>query len=121
MNKESQELIERLAEKLGTTTEYLWSILLQQAPISASIGLLHICLSLFLAILLIVLHLRFSKGENQGEGVYYNHDGVVVLMMVCTIFTIFYMIVSIAHVNNIINGYFHPEYWALNEILQSID
>lgn len=35
MNEGTERLLTQLAEKLGTTTEYLWAVLLKQAPIDA--------------------------------------------------------------------------------------
>jgi hypothetical protein len=43
--KELTELLGKLADKLGTTVEKLWSVLLKQAPISGTVDLL-LCASL---------------------------------------------------------------------------
>lgn len=39
MEEKTIKLIEQLAQKLGTTTEYLWAVLLKQAPIDATVVL----------------------------------------------------------------------------------
>lgn len=41
MNEQTAKLLEQLASKLGTTSEYLWNILLKQAPIDATVTLLQ--------------------------------------------------------------------------------
>lgn len=34
MNEQTTKLIEQLAKELGTTAEYLWTVLLKQSPIA---------------------------------------------------------------------------------------
>ena len=33
MDEQSAKLIEKLAEKLGTTAQYMWAVLVEQAPV----------------------------------------------------------------------------------------
>ena len=42
MNENTARLLDNLATKLGTTSEYLWSVLLKQAPISGWIAVVEI-------------------------------------------------------------------------------
>lgn len=47
MNEQTVKLVEQLAQKLGTTTEYLWNVLIKQAPISAAIDMIYCLLTPF--------------------------------------------------------------------------
>ncbi len=40
MDEQIEKLLRELAEKLGTTAEHLWGVLMRQAPISGVIGIL---------------------------------------------------------------------------------
>ena len=39
MNEQTTILLQKLSESLGTTSEYLWAVLIKQAPISATISM----------------------------------------------------------------------------------
>lgn len=55
MNEETSKLIRELADKLGTTAEHLWSVLVKQAPISSATD----CVGLI--VLWIIMGLSFCK------------------------------------------------------------
>ena len=42
MNEETLQAVTALAQKLGTTSEYLWSVLIQQAYLEAGLSLVNI-------------------------------------------------------------------------------
>ncbi len=121
MNEQTTKLIEQLAQKMGTTTEYLWSVLLKQAPIDATITLFQtICVMLFGCILW-KIHKRLLKKDSEdkySETGYEKHEeGVIIPMLVAVIIFLILFIACFFCFSDIINGYFNPEYWALRRIL----
>lgn len=111
-------LLEKLAEKLGTTTEYLWSVLIHQAPISALTDLLYFVLVIIGGIVIFIIHKRLMKKNKYGNNKYDDSDdGLIVLMVVVTLVWAIIFIVCFFNIGNIITGFFNPEYWALNKVL----
>lgn len=123
MNDNTTKLLEQLAAKLGTTSEYLWSILLKQAPISATIDIVYIIMTAFLWIVLYRLHKHFIDSDNA-----FSYDGedvalastAVVLNVTLFAFTILATIVCFFNLGDIFNGYFNPEFWALKYIINHL-
>lgn len=116
MNDETQKLIEQLAQKLGTTTEYLWSVLLRQAPVDATITLMQILLVIFSGIALYKMNKHFSDDDNKIS--YDSADvAIVIPMVICAIIWIILAIACFFCIGDVINGYFNPEFWALDYIL----
>lgn len=120
MNEQSTKLLEQLANKLGTTSEYLWGILIKQAPIDSTITLVQFALIAIYGIILYRLHIKFSK-ETEDENSIYENDGVIQGIMVIG-FIIFAILTICAFfgIPSVFNGYVNPEYWALREVLNSI-
>ena len=54
MNDQTALLLKQLADKLGTTTEYLWAVLLKQAPITCTVQLTVIIITFIAGVLLII-------------------------------------------------------------------
>ena len=121
MNTEITNLLATLADKLGTTSEYLWGILLRQAPISATVILIQIIFTVLFGIFLWKLHKYFSK-ETDGRYSMYerSNGGLEVLIIIFSVLTLVIGIVSFFQIENMLNGYFNPEYWALNKILNTL-
>jgi len=118
MNTETTKLIEQLAVKLGTTSEYLWSILIKQAPISATIDLLLLILIIIGGVTLYKLNKHFA---NRGNTMcYYSSESLTIAMIVGTSIWIVFAIPSVLLIDNIIQGYFNPEFWAVNYIFDAI-
>ena len=61
MENTALKLLETLATKLGTTTEYVWSVLVKQAPISAITNASYLIIGIIVPILLWKLHLYFYR------------------------------------------------------------
>lgn len=112
MNESTQQLIRELADKLGTTTEHLWGVLVKQAPISGAIGLLS-----SVAMLAVVFFawrkltkIEFGKWDNDfGKGALYG--GFCIATAIVFASTMGALPVEVA-------GIFNPEYWALKQVLR---
>lgn len=120
MNDNTTKLIEQLAQKLGTTAEYLWSVLLKQAFVSAITDLMYLILVLLGGYGLFKLHKFLSKVEDNGDCIYEDAGFTVAVMIVATVIWAILFIVCFFSLGNIINGFFNPEYWALNEVLDTL-
>ena len=117
MNDNITQLLEKLATELGTTAEYLWAVLIAQAPISAMVSTIHIIIVILTGIFLFQLHRHFIKKE-----VYYETEELAVFpMLLGSILWGIYALVAIFSISNIITGFLNPEYWALKQILNLIN
>lgn len=121
MKNQTTELLEKLAVQLGTTAEYLWSVLIVQARISAITDLIFLILAIVSGYFLYRTHLYLSKETEDMYSLYERKEEAVMLPMFfgVIIWTVFFLVMFFS-IGNIINGLFNPEYWALNKILNSI-
>jgi heme/copper-type cytochrome/quinol oxidase subunit 2 len=120
MNEQTTKLIEQLAQKLGTTSEYLWSILVKQAPIEATISLILFLLTWVLLFILWKTHRFLLKEDESGDNLYYEKDYLEIVMIMASFIWVFLLILSTINFLNNISGYFNPEYWALKNILGAL-
>ena len=114
MNEQTQQLIEKLAEKLGTTAEHLWAVLVRQAPITSTTEAIALCI--YAAVM--VLGYRLVREKTKDDGDWNDNCGSIALPWViwCGA-TIALLIVLCCSLSNIVAGFANPEYWALKEIL----
>jgi len=119
MNENTTKLIEQLAQKLGTTSAYLWSVLIKQAPIDATITLIQVIIIIITGSVLYKAHKRFCNDDNKIS--YYNQEEILVFpMFVVAIIWGVFVIASFFCIGDIINGYLNPEYWALHHVLDCL-
>lgn len=110
-------LLSQLAEKLGTTTEYLWAVLIKQAGIC----IIQDCFFIVISILFIIGYILYVKYFIKNYQKLYDNDeeyghGVITVILGCiAIIAIFVIMVG---VEEIITCVYNPEYWALNQILK---
>lgn len=116
MNNETASLLNKLADKLGTTADNLWKILLHQAPVDATITLIQCLLFLLVPFIVYKVHRRILKME-YGYG---ENDGYGIIMILAAVISAILVIVVIFSIGTIINGYINPQYWALEKILDTL-
>ena len=108
-------LLEKLSVKLGTSSEFLWGVLVRQAPISATINFIIFTVSVVSAAVLLKTGLTrwndWEKRDERGKQVIF----IIFLMIISIIF-----LVSVCCLPDTIAGFINPEYWALNKILSSL-
>jgi len=113
--KELTPLLEKLADKLGTTVEHLWSVLLQQAQIDAQIWqmwmVVWMCVFGGLAVISIFLAFIGSREKWELWGVWFIVTGLSFVIGIP---------VFIGCYSAIITRTQNPEYWALKEILRHL-
>lgn len=121
MNKEFTEFLEKLAAKLGTTAEYLWKVLIIQAKVSAIKSLIFIVTVYIIGLVLAKFHIKYLKkiSDNKYDDRNTYESSEVTSVVMCILF-VGWVVLFIGHIfsySNMINGFFNPEYWALNKIL----
>lgn len=113
-------LLEKLASTMGTNVEILWGALLTQAPISATVSLIG-CITIIVCYLFAFRFVRkkttLLEGENYPE---WDRDEKIPAYGALLFTGIVITIIVLISLENIISGYFNPEYWALKEILTGI-
>jgi len=122
MNKTTNDLIQMLAEKLGTTATHLWQVLIHQAPISSTNSIIQIICLLIISIIFYKIVRRLYKLSDSSDSDF-DWDDNVGVAVVCAAFAIVLLVVWIIYffkINDIINGYVNPEYWALDHILDAL-
>ncbi len=119
-------LLEQLAEKLGTTVEYLWGVLIKQASVTVivniGVNLIFVCLIIFLIVLGKKLTSKLKPTEDNkypkaiiedDDGVFFTWAGIIVVV------TISFFIILLSS-GEIVNALCNPEYWALKEVLSMV-
>ena len=116
MNDEIISALETLATKLGTTSAYLWGVLLKQAFLSAVVDLIQYILIVFVCILWIKKVKVFASKilDKEWDEINWAWIGIVSAMLGAFVIagflsfpTTFYALVN-------------PEYWALDQILSRL-
>ena len=125
MDDKTTALIEKLAEKLGTTAEHLWGVLLHQAPISGAVDLTTVVVMVLAAVGVV----RFVNGKTtkpaETDDMRYPHaewkgEGAGLAWVGTAIYLIFTGVMVIGLAQGIVAAFFNPEYWALSHILGKV-
>lgn len=122
MDKQTTELLQQLAAKMGTTVEYLWSIMVKQAYITVVTDI--ICYILVGAFVFAVYkyvpkiwakgdETKRSKGNTYDEPELKYYITCIALVAASSILSLISLISIPATVGILLN----PEYWALKQIL----
>ena len=107
------DLVDQLAQAMGTTADMVWTALLHQAPISATAILI---LLLFLWVALIIgVWSTFKHWEAIAE-----NDMEFVVVLAIFIGSTTSLALTIGEGVTMLAGFFNPNYWALRHILSLI-
>lgn len=114
--KEITPLLEKLAKQLGTTAEYLWAVLVRQAPIASCIDILqYIILGVVTYFFVRSTKKFWTIGESEHwDGCWLLVPGIIGVFLLILWVVVFFVI------QNTITGFVNPEYWALKKILELI-
>jgi len=115
MNEQATKLIEQLAQKLGTTVEYLWTVLIKQAHVEIYIFITTLILTLIGAVVTSVL-LRYTQKYWNDETAPTSAWMAFVFGIIIGIGTVVGLIATIANISDVITAINNPEYWALKEV-----
>lgn len=118
------KLIEQLAQKLGTTTEYLWGILVQQAFINSVITLFQFLLIGLFGYAILKTHKYLLSERRHGKYIRtgYSHygDPAEITMIIMSVLFVILAVAGFFELPDLVNGFLNPEYWALNKILNTV-
>ena len=115
MNEQTLNLINQLSEKLGTTSEYLWGVLIKQAPIDAIVNLFSYFIFILIGVGLYYGHKFIKKCE------LYDEEPIgFIMVIISVIYALLFMIFTILLPSDLL-GLYNPEYWALKEILSTLN
>ena len=121
MDDKTLQALTVLAEKLGTTAEYLWGVLLKQAPITGAIDLAIMAAWVAMAWLWCRFVLRkttapkatddapYPKADWREEAAFFSWLSAVALVGVTALIVSSSFAMAVAALVN-------PEYWALRQI-----
>ena len=111
-------LLEQLSEKLGTTTEYLWGVLINQAKVE----IITFLVMLSILILTSIFYARYIKWLFDEETDHTGDSEITHSIIVTTlgVFNLVYFIFIVTLIPKFVSAIFNPEYWAINEILSKI-
>ena len=114
MDPTTEKMIRELADKLGTTVEHLWGVLVRQAVVSSAVQLTLFALALLALIPWTIKLVRSTFGDDPAWS---SEDVVVplwaitgIVWLVCLIFTLIWIPTAITTLIN-------PEYWAFKQIV----
>ena len=118
------QLLAQLAEKLGTTTEYLWEVLIRQAYVNSMINIFAIIFTVLLGVALWKVHKWGCEKPKEGycDTNYEKHEILIMLPMIIFgfVFAICFF-VSTINFGSTLSGLINPEYWALKQVLSIIN
>lgn len=122
MDTDVKQIIEKIAEKLGTTSEFLYNKLVKQAKINAITTLIQVIFILIIGVVLTIYMIwQINLGmnyfaESEKYLIFYITLGIInsifVLVYVFTACNIIYY-----GIDEIIKCWKNPEGWAIDEIL----
>jgi hypothetical protein len=120
MDQKTLEALQALAAKLGTTAEYLWIVMVRQARLLIIADLAVIACLVFALVLIFrqmrQLRARFTEMtlRNQDPTIeYLAAFGLWILIVACGGIVIFM-------IPDLMTKIFNPEYWALQQILETV-
>lgn len=122
MNEKTLQALTELANRLGTTTEYLWGVLLKQAPISGIIDLIVMTALIVVSVLLVKFVMRKTTQPKEMEEDRYpsaewKEEAAGLAWILVSTFLLFTAFFVLFNFSTMITAIVHPEYWALHQIL----
>lgn len=120
MDEKLRQLIEALAAKIGTTSEYIWGILVRQAPISAATDLV-LCIVITSALawwITLVNNKTTQKQDCPYQNAEWVNEGAFLAWLSVFLLGFGSMIFIISSLQSIVTAFANPEYWALKKLLK---
>ena len=99
--------LEKLADKLGTTIEYLWGVLIQQATYSAIFSTISLVLIIISSYFMIRSSIK-ANNNNKFEGKHFIFTSVSIILILLGILCAYDAYI----------GFINPEYWALKQLIE---
>lgn len=123
MDDKTLQALTTLAVKLGTTAEYLWGVLLRQAPITGAIDLAVMIVWVTAVVLLIRLVRRKTAKPTKTEADRHPHaeweeEGAVLAWVGAIGLAFFTALIVGGNLASVAAALTNPEYWALRQIVK---
>lgn len=123
MDEKYRQLIEAIAEKLGTTAEHLWGVTVRQAPISGAVDLV-LCIAIAAVTwwwFSLVKSKTMTPPETETDRyprAEWQNEGAFLAWLVALIFVVMAMVCIIGSAQGIVAAFANPEYWALKQLVK---
>lgn len=123
MDEKYQALIEALANKLGTTAEHLWGVLVRQAPISGVVDLV-LCIVIATVTVWFVSLVKHKTTAPAATDEYrhpraeWQEEAAFLAWAVALIAGVFALVCVICSAEGIAAAFANPEYWALKQLVK---
>jgi len=122
VNEQTNKLIEALAQKLGTTAEHLWGVLVKQARVELIVTAIEIPLMLLamyicFRYIIYIFKLKPEDGEIMDVLCAPQTPIRIVCFVSCWLILAVCFIFICVNLEQIPTLIYNPEYWALKEIL----
>ena len=115
MDEKTLQALNALANKLGTTAEYLWGVLLRQAPITGALDLAVMAAWVAACVLLV----RFVRRKTRGEDPEWSDEmGRVFAWAGAACACALTALIVGLEFGQAVTAIVNPEYWALRQILK---
>ena len=109
-----------LAEALKTPAEHVYEVLVKQQVVNAWSGLLLIIITIIIMVLSYKLLINKNNYIIDKDGIIKELKAKSVIGIILAVLSISTMIISIIDINNILTGFFNPEYGAMKNIVDFI-
>lgn len=115
MDERTEMLIRELADKLGTTGEHLWGVLLRQASIYGTYWLI-ISMLFILGPLWFFRELKRNRTSEEPDEMWgFDVEFVGVVGSIVSFILLLTVVLGVEE--SVITPLFNPEYWALKQLL----
>lgn len=111
MDDKTEKLIRELADKLGTTAEHLWGVLVRQAVIDAIPNIILGIVGFCGAILFASFAWHIFKNRDASKD-----DDDLPLCGWLLVFTFAMLFIMALNIQAIVTALHNPEYWALKQL-----
>ncbi len=116
MDNNTAQLLKELATKLGTTSEYLWNVLIKQAPIDAIEEAMWSAFGIIATYVLYKVHTKLIEHDRKEYSLYSQESHGVIMTIALIVVFIWDISIIAGSIPTIINAIFNPEYWAFKQI-----
>lgn len=125
MDERTYALLTALSERLGTTAEHLWGVMVQQALISGVVGLVEVGATIAVCWWVIRLVARkttapAASAMNPYPCAEWESDMAGLAIVVSTVFVGGAVVVVSVALFDISSALLNPEYWALSRLLRAL-
>lgn len=118
MEKELELVIDKLAEKLGTSVEFLWSVLIKQAYVYVTYSAFGFLIILLAGFIIYKIHKKLHRNNSYKEEDGEFYMTIIFVSFLAWIFTMGFFLVF--NISEVVTALLNPEYWAINKIISKL-